>query len=155
MIIAIVNEIKYPELIDKLLKLNHELFVPSSVYDELLDENSKRECKGLIENDKLKVCRLNTKTEVEDFQKSYPYLGKGECDSMLQFTKLTKNAQKVYCILDDKPARKVADSLNIQYTGLLGLVKLLKNRNAITSNEYDNIMKALEGSTFRMPRDVK
>jgi len=150
-----MNEIKCPELIDKILKLDHELFVPYSVYDELLDPNSKQECERLIENDKLKVCRLNTKKEVEDFQKSYPYLGKGECDSMLQFAKLTKNGEKVYCILDDRSARKVANSLNIQHIGLLGLLKLLKNRDIISPAEYDNKMKALEGSTFRMPRDVK
>jgi predicted nucleic acid-binding protein len=152
MIIAIVKEINHSWLFDKILQLHHELFIPFSVYDELLDSDSKNKCDELINNEKLEICRLNTKSEIKDFQKSYPYLGKGECDAMLQLEKLTKNGKEGYCILDDKRARRVAESRNIRYTGLLGLLKLLECRDIITTNEYDESVTKLQGSNFRTPK---
>lgn len=154
MIIGIVNEIKCADLFAKLLTLDNDLLIPRFVYDELLDKNSKHVCKQLIDNDDMEICLLNTIEEVEDFQKSYPYLGKGECDSILQFGKLKNNGKIVHCILDDKRARSVADSLDIQYMGLLGLLKLLKGQGIITTPEYEHIVSTLKKSKFRMPRDV-
>ena len=151
-IIAIVKEINCPSLFDKIIQLKHDLVIPNYVFSEILDKKSVNICKKMISKGELKISNLNSLQEIDDFQKTYPYLGKGEVDSMLHFQKLSKK-HKVYCIIDDGRARKVAKSKNINFTGLLGLLKILNDRKILNNSEYDNIIYKLKKSNFRIPEE--
>lgn len=149
-IIAILSEINCPEIIDKILGLNHTLIIPSFVYDEMLTPELKISCDRMISNGKMHISTINDINDIKDLQKTYPFLGKGELDSMLQYDKL-RNTEPVYCIFDDRRARTVASERGILYTGLLGLLCMIKNREIIDDHEYEEIISALRNSSFRMP----
>ena len=87
-------------------------------------------------------------------QKDFPGLGLGECDSILSYQKLNNKEEKVYCILDDGKARAKAFELDIQFTGLIGLLRLIKDRKIMNSQEIDEVVNMLEKSNFRFPAGV-
>lgn len=154
-LIAIFSEIKCPDLIDKILQLNHNLVIPYHVMNvELLDSTTVEITKKLIHAKKLEVLNLNTNEEVIEFQKDFPGLGLGECDSLLTYQKTKNSGGTVYCILDDRQSRSKATELNVEFTGLIGLLRLLKERSIMTQKEIDDVVIRLRNSNFRLPADV-
>ena len=152
-IIAILDEVHQPELIDKITQLGHSIAIPVSVHDEILGDSELTDIIQLIRQDKITVLTQNTKEEIAIFQKKFPGLGLGESDVMLSYQKLQHGNARVYCVLDDRIARRMATQLNIQFIGLLGLLKMMKERNILDSEEASNIISRLQRSTFRMPRN--
>ena len=151
LLIAIFDEICKPELIDKIIQLGHSIAIPASVYDEIREDSAFADIIQLVEQDKIQILTQNTKEEITTFQKKFPGLGLGESDVMLSYQKLQDGNDRMYCILDDKTARRKAMQLNIQFTGLLGLLKRMKERNIIDSDEINNIGNRLQASKFRIP----
>ena len=151
-LIAIIKEIDCPDIINSIFKLNHKLIIPLYVYNELIDSKTKTTCDIFIKENKLTVSNLNSITEIIDLQKTYPFLGRGELDSILHYKKLSDRGIPVYCVLDDKKARKIATLNHILHTGLIGLLKMLKNKLIITAVEYENILHSLKNSNFRIPK---
>lgn len=151
LLIAIFDEICKPELIDKIIQLGHSIAIPASVYDEIREDSAFADIIRLVEQDKIQILTQNTKEEIVIFQKNFPGLGLGESDVMLSYQKLQNGNDRMYCILDDKTARRKAAQLNIQFTGLLGLLKRMKERNIIDSDEVNNIGDRLQASKFRTP----
>lgn len=153
-IIAIIAEIKCVQLIDKILKLEHDLVITHSVYQEILAGTSGKICTQLIRQKKINLIQLNTKEQIGEYKKTYPQLGNGEIDSILSFDQLSKNNDSTYCIFDDGVARKKAQELGIKFTGFLGLLKIMKQRQILTDGEYGKIMTELKGSKFRLPNEI-
>lgn len=153
-LIAFLGDIECPKLIDKMLELKHDLMIPHSVYLEINTGSSSKTCKKLIEEKKLSLLRINKNEEIEDFKKTYPYLGSGEIDTILSFKKLYKKDEHIYCILDDKLARRTAELLKIVFTGTLGLLKVMKKRVILSTKEYDDIINELKKSGFRLPKEI-
>lgn len=153
-LIAIFNDIRCPELIDKILQLNHTLAVPSYVMrKELLDYVTLEHVKKLINAKKIRVLNVNTRDEILAFQKRHMGIGLGECDVLLAYQK-TKGSETAYCIVDDRQAKNTALKLNAKVTGLLGLLRLLKERSIMTHGEVDDVVTMLKNSNFRLPKDV-
>lgn len=153
LIIAIFDEICQPELIDKIIQLGHSIAIPASVHYEIREDPAFTDIIRLVEQDKIQILTQNTKEEISMFQKKSPGLGLGESDVMLSYQKLRKSNSKMYCVLDDKIARRKAAQLDIQFTGLLGLLKRMKEKNIIDSEEVNNIGHRLHASKFRMPHN--
>ena len=154
-IIAVFHEINCPELIDKIILLGHDLAIPSHVMNsELLDKSTLKITNGFIQQDKIQILNQNTIEEIREFRKDFPGLGLGECDSMLSYQKISKGKDKVYCIFDDAKARSKASELNIEFTGLIGLLKLMKARNIMDFNEIEDVVVMLKKSNFRFPAGV-
>ena len=152
-IIAILDEICQPELIDKIIQLGHSIAIPATVRDEILKNSEFTHIIQLIEQGKIIALTQNTKKEIIMFQKRSPGLGLGESDVMLSYQKLQNDNAGVYCVLDDRIARRVAKQLNIQFTGLLGLLRIMKNRDILDTKEISHISTRLQGSAFRIPRN--
>jgi len=153
-IIAIFNEIKCPDLIFKILELKHELVITSHTFnEELLDESTLNAVNKFIKTEQITILDLNSLDEIRYFQKRYPGLGLGECDSILTYEKVKNKGTKVYCILDDGPARSKASDLNMEFTGLLGLLKIMNHREIMTKVEANNVVEMLKRSNFRIPTD--
>ena len=154
-IIAVFNEINCPDLINKILELGHELVIPSHIMkSELLDKSTLKLIQKFVKEEKIQILDKNSMEEIQEFQKDFPGLGLGECDSMLSYQKLNGDGDKVYCILDDGKARSKASELDIEYTGLIGLLKLIKDRNIMNSDEIDEVITMLKKSNFRFPVGV-
>ena len=81
-------------------------------------------------------------------------MGLGECGSMLLCQKLNGDESKAYCILDDRKARTKDSELGIEYIGLIGLLKLIKDRKIMSLDDIDNIASMLKNSNFRFPANV-
>ena len=155
--IAISNEIKCPELIEKIGLLGHVLAIPSYIVKyELLDKNTSKITEMYVQSGKIQVLNENTAEDLLAFQKKFSmlYVGMGECYSMLAYQKLRDTGERVYCILDDNDARKIAAELGIKFTVLIGLLLMMKQKNLMSSYEFDKVVKLLKDSNFRFPTDV-
>ena len=155
--IAISNEIKCPELIEKIELLGHVLAIPSYIVKyELLDKNTSKITDMYVQSGKIQILNENTAEEVMIFQNKFSMLdiGLGECYTMLAYQKLRATGKQVYCILDDYDARKNATELGIKFTGLIGLLLMLKQKDMMSSYEFDKVVKLLKDSNFRFPADI-
>lgn len=115
-LIAIFNEIRYPDLIDKILQLDHALIITNHILTcEILDCRTRNMVTQFCDASKITIKNLNTTDEIKQFQKKNLGLGLGECDSMLTYQKLRDKGDAVYCILDDKRARHIASNLGIEH----------------------------------------
>ena len=127
--IAISNEIKCPELIEKIGLLGHVLAIPSYIVKyELLDKNTSKITEMYVQSGKIQILKNNPVKEILEFKKDFPRLGMGECYSMLAYQKLRGTGERVYCILDDYDARKNAIKLGIKFTGLNELLLMMKQK---------------------------
>ena len=154
-IIAITNEIKCPELIEKIGLLGHVLAIPSYIVKyELIDKNTSKITEMYVQSGKIQILKNNPVKEILKFQKKFPRLGMGECYSMLAYQKFRDAGERVYCILDDNDARKIAKELGIKFTGLIGLLLMMKQKDIMSGYEFDKVVKLLKDSNFRFPADV-
>ena len=154
-VIAICSEIDYPELLEKIGLLGHVLAIPSHIVEsELLDKNTRKIMAKYVQSNKIQILKKNTVQEIREFQKDFPGLGMGESDSMLAYQKLQDAGERVYCILDDGKARKKATDLGIRFTGLIGLLKMMKQKNVMSHDEIDKVVNLLKDSNFRLPVGV-
>ena len=106
-----------------------------------------------VQSGKIQILKNNPVKEILEFKNDFPRLGMGECYSMLAYQKLQDAGEVVYCILDDHKARKIAKELGIKFTGLIGLLLMMKQKDMI-SYEFDKVVKLLKDSNFRFPADV-
>lgn len=154
-LIALFNEIHRPDIVDKILLLGHDLVVSSHIInDELIDNATLKATRKKVIEGKIQILDKNSIEELEEFRKRVPGIGLGECDSMLTYQKLIDEGEKAYCILDDRKARTKAAKLGIRFMGLVGLLKIMKNRNIMSSDEIEIVVRALNDSSFRFPPDV-
>ena len=150
-----ISKIKCPELIEKIGLLGHVLAIPSYIVKyELLDKNTGKITEMYVQSGKIQILNENTAEEILEFLKDFPQLGMGECYSMLAYQKLRATGKQVYCILDDYDARKNATELGIKFTGLIGLLLMLKQKDMMSSYEFDKVVKLLKDSNFRFPADI-
>ncbi len=141
-------------MFDDLLQLGHKLTTTKYVLSEIKDPNTCTNVKRLMREHKLECLEKNSLEEIENFKRIYKKLEKGEIDVLLTYIKLSQHITRIYCILDDGNARKVASKLDLQYTGLIGLLRLLNNRGIKSLDEINKILKLLKEGGFRMPKHI-
>ena len=152
-LIAIFNHINRSDVFDDILQLGHELAIPHYVMKELHDTNTRKNVKRLLKEGKLKLLEENSIEEIKKFSRIKRRLKMGEIDVILTCQKLGGYQNNVYCILDDKDARKATLELNIKRRGLWGLLDMLEERGIKTPDEIKEIKTLLKDSNFRSPRD--
>ena len=152
--VAIFNDIRRPDLIDRILEQGHELAVPYHVLGEIYDKNTSEGVRKCIEQGKIRTMEENTAEEIREFNAEFPNLGLGECDVILSYEKLD-GADNVYCILDDREARTAASERGVRFAGLIRLLMLLRDRKIMTREEIGDVVALLRKSRFRFPRDVE
>ena len=152
-LIGIFDDINRPEIFDGILKLGHELAITKYVLKELLAKSSNIYVQKLLKEGKLRLLEENSIKEIRVFQEQASSLKKGEIDVILTYLKLGGYKNNVYCILDDKAARKAALKLDIKLRGLWGLLDMLEERRINSPDEIKEIKTLLKDSNFRTPRD--
>jgi len=111
-------------LIDKLEILN-ELFddirIPTAVWTEITIDKSKSDYQKLYNFFKDKICQISGFNELV-FVMDY-----GESESLI----LYKELQADFLLIDDKKARKIAETLNVHCIGIIGLLSTAKDKGLI------------------------
>ena len=152
-LIGIFDDINRPDIFGDILKLGHELVITKYVLKELLAKSSNIYVQKLLKEGKLRLLEENSIEEIRVFQEQASSLKKGEIDVILAYLKLGGYKNNVYCILDDKAARKAALKLDIKLRGLWGLLDMLEERGIKSPDEIKEIKTLLKDSKFRTPRD--
>ncbi len=67
---------------------------------------------------------------------------------MLSYQKLRNDGEKAYCVLDDRSARNAAADLGICFTGLIGLLIMIRDKNIMSQSEVDMVIQELRDSGF-------
>lgn len=151
-LIGIIDELGRPDLIDSILKLGHTLAVPGHVKSELRSRETMDRVERMATQGKIRIFAGSTAAELRWLKKRFPGLDLGECDTLLLYGRVSPHVRS-YCILDEKLARSAARDLGIPFTGLLGLLVLLKQRGIIGEREAGEIVEDLRDSGFWMPTD--
>jgi predicted nucleic acid-binding protein len=123
-VIAFYSELDNPDLLHEFIKLGYELRIPKAVFDELENVKTSEKLKSSITEGKIEV--------------------------ILWWLKLKSDANKHYCIIDDKKARKVAGKYQVVFTGTIGLIDLLQKKQAITQDGRTESINKLSVSGFRI-----
>ena len=153
MLIAIFDELGRPDLVDRILELGHALAVAGHARSELRSKGAREGVERMAREGKIRIFAAGTAAELSRIKEEFPSLGPGECDTLLLHERVRSQGRS-YCILDDKRARQAAKSLGVPFTGLLGLLVLLKKRGIISGREAGEIVKDLRRAGFRMPKNV-
>jgi len=111
-------------LIDKLEILNDlfdDIRIPYAIWTEITINKSKSDYQKLYDFFKDKTCHitgLNELAFVMDF---------GESEALI----LYKELQADFLLIDDKKARRIAETLNVNCIGILGLLSTAKDKGLI------------------------
>lgn len=149
-LIGIISELGRPDLIDSILKLGHTLAIAGHVWGELRGKEIREEVEGMVRQGKIRIFAASMATDIEALREDYPDLGPGESDTLALYERVRPHG-KSYCILDDRQARSAAKRLGVPFTGLLGLIVLLRDRRIIGRSEASEIVKDLRRAGFWMP----
>ncbi|HEY5511469.1 MAG TPA: DUF3368 domain-containing protein [Prolixibacteraceae bacterium] len=124
LVIADAGPIFSLALIDKLdilYGLFDDIRIPQAVWNEITYDEIKPDYQRLYNFFKDKTCQisgLNELTFVMDY---------GESESLI----LYKELQADFLLIDDKKARKIAENLDINCIGLIGLLSIAKDKGLI------------------------
>lgn len=111
-------------LIDKLDILNSlfdDIKIPQAVWNEITYDKTKPDYQKIYHFFKDKICQIKGLNELSflmDF---------GESESLI----LYKELQADFLLIDDKKARKIAENLDINCIGLIGLLSIAKDKGLI------------------------
>lgn len=153
-VIALLDDLDRPCLIDSLLELGHALAIPGRAMEgELLSTRVRTRAKELARQGKVTILKASTPEDLEAFQSATRGLGLGESEAMIACKKAQRQGN-AYCILDDGRARSRAAKIGVPFTGLLGLLRLLEDRGIVEGDEIDEIVEELRRSSFRVPANI-
>ncbi len=123
----------------KELELLKELYQVVVVRPEIVNEYGEELPKWfVVEN----VTNLNKKIELEK------KVDRGEASAIA----LSLESQNSIVILDDVKARKLAEKLNVNFTGTLGIIVKAKLKNVIPS--IKPILEKIEQTDFRVSEEL-
>ncbi len=142
-IIALIN-IEAFSLIET---FTSSVIIPKEVYDEIcIDEKSKLflDCKI-----KVGIVQVLPITDRVFFDRLKIRLDDGEGAAITLAIE-----QKLPLIIDEKRGRKIAQSLDVEIIGVIGIIKALYNGKKLTKNEVENLIHKLNESGFRVTKKL-
>lgn len=157
-IILFSDYINHISCINQLHKLGKDLKISKSVHDEyyhntslwLSDDQLKRD----IDDKKIIVIKRDLSENIRKLYLRYPQLHEGEL-SIIALGILCKNLSKEYiCVIDDKKARKVATTLNLNLTGSIGLIKFIKEKNRWSHECTSKVINEIDLSPFHVSEEI-
>ena len=149
-LIGIISELDRPDLIDSIIKLGHTLAIAGHVNNELRKSDVREVVEGMVRQGKIRVFAASAAADMEGLKSEFPTLGLGESATLLLYGRVHLRSRS-YCILDDRQARQAAKNRSVPFTGLLGLLTLLKERGIVGGSEASGIVKDLKRAGFWMP----
>lgn len=114
------------DLIDRLLPLANQIWIPQAVADEIRNVKSSTDPASLWLAGKNSL--IHPQTQISPFVLAWD-LGAGESEVISVTEKISGST----AVLDDLSARRCAQAMDIQLTGTLGLILLAKRKGLIPS----------------------
>lgn len=155
-VICILSEISFPKILDVCIKRNYSIAVPSPVYEEL--KKNKNTWEKFRAFSRFDVIDDFDKGEYERLLNRYPGLHPGEVSVICCGLQMTRNGKRHYCIIDETPARKLANSFGasngLKLTGTVGLAMWQKEISELSPEECKVIHKSFIDSEFRIKEDI-
>ncbi len=143
-----------PGLIDRLPEPGRAPAIAGHAAGSGLRSREAREGAGrTVSEGKIRIFPGSTAAELQGMRRELPALGLGERDTLLLHGRV-RSQGRPHCMLDDRDARRAAKSPGMPFTGLLGLLSLLKERGIIGGAEAGEIVKGLRRAGFWMPADA-
>lgn len=143
-LVCLLEHINHPKLIQDLRKTYGEIMIPYSVKEEF--EVKSQALVEYIENNEIKITRNTTYNDIDSFMIKYPRLGRGESEVILSWQYFQRRGTHALCVLDDRYARKVAKVTNVDFTGMLGLLRMLEGSGFLSPGERRGMIKSLRDS---------
>ncbi len=134
------------DLMHLLWELFEEVFVPHAVYHELVEKTStnllgKTQLLEAIRQGNIKIYKV---ADTEIVQKYSGKLHRGELETIVA----AKELKTEYLLLDERAARKLANSLMLEPTGLIGILRIAKRTGKI--KYLKPFLDKLKESKFRI-----
>lgn len=150
-LISLLERSGRPRLIQDLRTIYGEIIIPHSVKEEF-DVKSKALDKH-VADEEITVMSVTAAKGLEILREKYPALGRGELDVILLGLYLQSQSTGSTCVLDDRRARNVARTNNVNFTGVLGLLNALEAGCFLSPVEHREIVKALRDSGVYLTKD--
>ncbi len=128
----------------KKLSQNIELIVPLKVFREFCDK-SERENQEFV--------RTNFQiidSEGNEILTRFLEYDSGELFVISQGIQYKINNEEYCCVLDEKLARDIADTFEIQKTGTIGVLRIMYGMKIVSMDKLKNIKSLLLTSDFRI-----
>lgn len=150
-IIAFFDELEDPETLLLTRRLGYELLVPDYVgRRDIVKEPSVSLLARCITEEKISILGPADREELNRFQRIHPSLGAGESEVIIAVRTFRSAGQDARCVLDERPARRIAQSLGLPVIGTLGLIDALRQADLIDEARRNELAWRLRGSTFRL-----
>jgi predicted nucleic acid-binding protein len=146
-IISFYRELDDPDILHALTNCGHKLVVPSRVYAEIKGDAFATLSYG-IKTGIIVLCSEIDSNDCNSLKIKYPALSNGEIEVILLGLKLKTNSNCI-CVLDDKKARSVARNYKLNIIGTIGLLDYMCDKDIISKEQKDKLIKVLESSSFR------
>jgi predicted nucleic acid-binding protein len=150
-IIAFFRELDDGQFLYALTEKGFEIYVTDGVIIEVTKEPELSRLKQAIHRGWIKSESIE-KRKFDSFKNLYPMLDYAEVEVLICCLAFKSRNEEYYCVLDEGPARKIADALRLSKTGTLGLLKILNYNEIIDSETMEKLLNKLEHSTFRLKK---
>lgn len=153
-IILYLNDIDGRQYFTLLSQNNCPLHVPTSVYDEILDNDQISKLDSLISQNVISKMASNDPKSEKALKTRFPNLGNGEINVLHWGLKLKDSDVQYYCVIDEKIGRRAAQKLQLPLTGSIGLLKILKDKKLLSNEQLKSIVADIKKSPFRVNDEV-
>lgn len=103
----------------------------------------------MIVNNQITKLEPVSEEEMRDFRNRFYRLGLGESELILIAKKWQIQNKSFCCIIDDNVARKVSEGFNLKCKGTIAILRKLKEKGIVSSQEIEMLFKTLEEAGFR------
>ena len=151
-VILFLDDIDEEGCLYMLSEIGEILLLPESVYDEVLDEDTKSKMNSLISKGILRKIE-GANCEENILKRRFLTLGNGEIN-VLACGKNLQKQEKIWCVIDETHGRNAAEKLGIPLTGSIGLIKILKEKRVLNEDKLKNIVNKIRESPFWIDKEI-
>jgi len=131
-IIAFFAEMREPEILFLLQRVGYDLVVPIAVSrHDIVREPSRTILAKSVASGSVSLLPPVAPDMLATFMNSHPSLGEGESEVILHAVEYLSKGEEAVCIIDEKPARRVAADLGLHVKGTLGVLRTLQDSGLI------------------------
>ncbi len=145
-LILLLEEIKEPEVIILLKKIDNQLLVPKKVTEEITSRVAKSTLEDLVSKKILIICNNGEDSECERLKDRFPGLDDGETNVLC----LAYQYEQSTAIIDESKGREVAIKLGIGLKGAFGLMLEIYKSQLIPLSRLKDMCRKIDKSRFRI-----
>jgi len=153
-LIAFFREMDGKHIPGLLASNGFKCIIPEGVRCEIVKEPTRSALVKAINTGEITVEVLDDLAAVAGLQTRYSSLGRGESEVIVIAQRHSMRGEAVMCIIDETPARKVADRLGLEKMGTIGLLRMMAKEGIISGSMMNELIRQLEDSSFRISRKL-